>query len=212
MVHAASNCKHVYDAFVEHLNAQYASVLPSNTPITFDVVKAASSIVKPRWELLNELRMVFGMKRKQRKAEILEDRDRVRSASFRPTFDATVNFIVEKFDATIQADNLGQQATVAFVNKSKIGFEWLPFFLRAYDKRKERATWPKGAETREREASARSEKLEELKRDLTYDEVQAMKNVDLRALLTTIKLKGRGKLQRKADMVEAIAREFNLTP
>mmetsp|Transcript_3881 Transcript_3881/g.12035 ORF Transcript_3881/g.12035 Transcript_3881/m.12035 type:complete len:373 (+) Transcript_3881:49-1167(+) len=82
-------------------SASTSTTRSSSTP---ELVQRASAVVKPRWSIRDRMGALLGTRRTSRKPEIVQDRERIRSPSFKPTLDKTAAFIIENFVAIINDD------------------------------------------------------------------------------------------------------------
>mmetsp|Transcript_15482 Transcript_15482/g.50712 ORF Transcript_15482/g.50712 Transcript_15482/m.50712 type:complete len:192 (-) Transcript_15482:52-627(-) len=163
---SASICKYVYDAFIEHLNSVFKHLLPTNTALTPELVKRASAVVKPRWAIRDRMGSLLGTRRTSRKPEILQDRERIRSPSFKPTLDKTADFIIANFKAIIN-DGRSSSTGDVFEDKAAVGFSWLPSFVEQYRMRLQTNKWPRDVAAKQAEAAASRTEVETIKAELT---------------------------------------------
>ena len=228
MIAAARSCKHVYDAFVEHLNSVFSNLLPSNTPITPELVQQASAIVKPRWTIRDSFARLLGMNTKSSKPEIQQDRDRVRSPRFKPTLDAAAEFVVKQFQDILEAiqRRTDTDTDEKFVDKVAIGFAWVPQMVEMYKARRGRSKMPKDDATKAREAAEKaanearikataSNTLAELKRTLTYEQVVDMGVIRMKDFLIEVGMKRADvrKLRKKdGTLLKTMCDVFELQP
>mmetsp|Transcript_15477 Transcript_15477/g.50685 ORF Transcript_15477/g.50685 Transcript_15477/m.50685 type:complete len:164 (-) Transcript_15477:60-551(-) len=155
---------------------------------------------------------LLGTRRTSRKPEILQDRDRIHSPSFKPTLNATATFIRNNFEAIINEGRSSSTGNV-FEEKAAVGFSWIPNFVKQYDTRLKNNKWPGDDAARKVEAATSRAEVEQIRAELTFERVEEMNGITMRQYLDRIKYRGRSKLRLKdGTLKEAMHKAFGLEP
>lgn len=212
---SALNCKYVYDVFIEHLNSLFKRSLANNIKVTPAAIKEVSSRVRPKWETKRTCMRVLGMQRKKYKPELRCDRDRVRTASFKSTLEGAEQYLYKSLEEAA-ADVSDEQEFITVRDEVDVGFQRLPGFIKMFQRRLAKATWPASDEEVAQAKSTAAQKVEAATKSLTafYKALPKAKlltrtRTQLLADLTEVRYKGRHALNKK-QMLEAVCKLFGI--